>query len=112
MPEPQLICTVKAVIASPMPSRKRGDAGRVHLIGDHIDAAENDLVERVRREWLAQQQRTAALDGEIDRSEWTDAARLEKRRTAAVDDVDGAIVHSAAAGRGRFWAGDGVSPCT
>jgi len=38
---------------------------------------------------LAQQQRPPALDGEIDRREWTWlAARLEKRRAAAINDVD------------------------
>jgi hypothetical protein len=38
---------------------------------------------------LAQQQWAPALDGEIDRRERTRlAARLEKRRAAAIDDVD------------------------
>jgi hypothetical protein len=38
---------------------------------------------------LAQQQRASALDGKIDRRKWARlAARLEKRRAAAIDDVD------------------------
>jgi len=80
---------------------QRGDAGRVHLVGDHIDAAEDDLIEGVRRERLAQQQRPAALHGEIDWREWAwFAARLDERRAAAVDDIDRAPLYSAAAGRG------------
>ena len=79
---------------------QRGDARRVHLVGDHVDAAEDDLVERVRRERLAQQQRPAALHREIDRRERAGlAARLDERRAAAVDDVDRAPRYSAAAGR-------------
>ena len=34
---------------------QRGDAGGVHFIGNDVDAAENDLIEGVRRERLAQQ---------------------------------------------------------
>jgi hypothetical protein len=38
---------------------------------------------------LAQQQRPAALNSEIDWGEWTRfAARFEKRRAAAIDDID------------------------
>ncbi len=31
---------------------QRGDAGRVHLVGDDIDTAEDDLIERGGREGL------------------------------------------------------------
>ena len=48
---------------------QRRDARGVHLVGDHVDAAENDLVEGIGRERLAQQQRPPALHGEIDRRE-------------------------------------------
>ena len=76
---------------------ERGDARRVHLVGDDVDAAEDHLVEGVRRERLAQQQRPAALHGEIDRRERPRlAARLDERRAAAVDDVDRAAPYSAA----------------
>ena len=68
---------------------QRGDARRVHLVGDDVDAAEDDLVERIRRERLAQQQRPAALHRQVDRRERAGlAARLDERRAAAVDDVD------------------------
>ena len=60
---------------------QRRDPRRIHLVGQHVDAAEDDLVERVGRERLAQQQRPAAGDGEIDRRErsWR-GARLDERR--------------------------------
>ena len=45
MPEPQLICTVKATIGLAHAEPKRGDTRRIHLVGDDIDAAEDDLVE-------------------------------------------------------------------
>ena len=65
------------------------DARRVHLVGDDIDAAEDDLVERVGRKGLPRQQRPAALHGEIDRRERPGTgARLQERRPAAVDDKD------------------------
>ena len=65
------------------------DARRVHLVGNHIDAAEDDLVEGGGRERLPGQQRPAALHGEIDRREGTGPrARLQERRPAAVDDID------------------------
>ena len=65
---------------------QRGDAGRVHLVGDDVDAAENDLIERVGRKRLPGQQRPAALHGEIDRRERPGtAARFQERRPAAVD---------------------------
>ena len=44
MPEPQLICTtVKAVIASPMPSRSEATRAGFDLVGDDVDAAEDEL---------------------------------------------------------------------
>ena len=101
MPEPQLICTVKAGHRLAHAEPQCSNAGRVHLIGNDVDAAENDLVERVGREGLAQQQRSPALDGKIDGRKWADAARLEERRAASVNNVDGPVVHSAAVGRGR-----------
>ncbi|MGD0152131.1 MAG: hypothetical protein ABSB77_26455, partial [Xanthobacteraceae bacterium] len=39
------------------------------LVGDDIDAAEDHLVEGIRLKRLAQQQRPAALHGEVDRRE-------------------------------------------
>ena len=88
---------------------ERGDAGRVHFVGDDIDAAEDHLVEGVRREWLAQQQRPAALHGEIDRRERARlAARLDEWRAAAVDDIDRTVRYSAASEvvpGGGGWAG-------
>ena len=83
-----MIATVKATMRLAHAEPQRGDARRVHLVGDDIDDAENDLIERIRRERLAQQQRPAALHGEIDRRERADAARLQKRRAGAVDDID------------------------
>ena len=55
-----MICTVNAGhrIAHAEPQRR--DARRVHLVGDDVDAAEDDLVEGVGRERLAQQQRPSA----------------------------------------------------
>ena len=80
---------------------QRGDARRIHLVGDDIDAAEDHLIESVRRERLTQQQRPAALHREIDRRERTGlAARLDERRAAAVDDIDRAVLYSAAAAGG------------
>ena len=68
---------------------QRCDAGRIHLVGDDVDAAEDDLIERVGRERLPRQQRPAALHGEIDRRERPGAAaRFQERRSAAVDDID------------------------
>ena len=68
---------------------QRGDAGRVHLVGDDVDAAEDDLIERDGRERLPGQQRPTALHGEIDRGERTGpAARFQERRPAAVDDIN------------------------
>src|SRR5262249_29487154 len=78
---------------------KRGDARRVHLIGDHVDAAEDQLVEGIGRKRLAQEQRPPTLDGKIDRRERTGTTtRLEKRRAGAVDDVDGSHQLALAAG--------------
>src|SRR5262249_37089127 len=83
---------------------KRGDARRVHLVGDDVDAAENDLVEGIGGKRLAQQQRAAALDCEIDRCERTDATRREERRAGAIDDVDRAAYSAA------WWTGDRMPP--
>src|ERR1700722_18112524 len=95
-----------------MPQPQRRDAGRIHLVGDDVDAAENDLIEGVRRERLAQQQRPAALHREIDRRERArPAPRLEKRSAAAVDDVDRPRLYSAALDWIGVGAGDDTSPC-
>jgi hypothetical protein len=68
---------------------KRRDARRIHLVGNDVDAAEDDRIERVGRERLPCQQRPPALHGEIDRREWAGpAARFQERRAAAVDDID------------------------
>ena len=80
---------------------QRGDARRVHLVGDHIDAAEDDLVESIRRKRLAQQQRAAAGNRKIDRRKRArPAARPNERRAAAIDDID----RDARLFRGR-WSG-------
>lgn len=66
---------------------ERGDTGRVHLVGDHVDAAEDDLIEAVGRKRLARQERPSALHGQIDRRERPRSRpRLQKRRATAVDD--------------------------
>ena len=78
---------------------QRGDARRIHLVGDDIDAAEDHLIEGVRCEWLTQQQWPAALHSEIDRRERARlAAGLDEGRAAAVDDIDRAAYSAAAAG--------------
>src|SRR6516225_1432250 len=88
---------------------QRRDARRVHLVGDDVDAAEDDLVEGVGGKRLAQQQRPPAGDGEIDRREGPrPPARADERRAAAVDDVNRAGRYSAAVGRGDV--GDDTSP--
>jgi hypothetical protein len=80
-----LHCEGDHVLAHAEPERR--DAGRVHLVRDHVDAAEDDLIEIIRRKRLARQQRPAALHGEVDRRERPrPRARFEKRRPAAVDD--------------------------
>jgi hypothetical protein len=76
---------------------KRGDACRIHFVGDDIDAAEYHLIKGVRRERLPQQQWPAALDGEVDRCERArPTARLDERRAAAIDNIDWTVVYSAA----------------
>ena len=88
---------------------QRRDARGVRFVREHDDAAEDDLVECIRRERLAQQQRLAAGDGEIDRRERPrPPARADERRAAAVDDVDRASRYAAAVTRSSI--GDGNSP--
>jgi hypothetical protein len=88
---------------------QRGDARGIHLVGDDVDAAEDDLVEGVGGKRLAQQQRPSAFDGEIDRRERPrPPARADERRAAAVDDVDRARCYSAAVARNSGC--DDVSP--
>src|SRR6516165_2840899 len=88
---------------------KRGDARGIHLVGDDVDAAEDDLVEGVGGKRLAQQQRPPAGDGEIDRRERArPPARADERRAAAVDDVNRAPCYAAAVGGGDV--GDETSP--
>ena len=88
---------------------QRRDARGVRFVREHDDAAEDDLVEGIRRERLAQKERLAAGDGEIDRREWArPPARADERRAAAVNDVDRASRHSAAVTRSII--GDGGSP--
>src|SRR5262249_5907262 len=90
---------------------QRRDAGRVHLVGDHVDAAEDHLVEGVGGKRLAQQQRPAALDRKVDRREGAGpSACLEERRAAAVDDEDRPRRHSAAFDWNEGVVGDGTSP--
>ncbi len=101
----------------PHAEAERRDPRRVHLVGDDIDAAEDHLVEGVGRKRLAQQQRPAALHGEIDRRERARlAARLDERRAAAVDDVDRAVPYSAASdvvlGGGRAGTSSGAGNST
>jgi len=61
MPEPQLICTVKATIFFAHAEPQRGDAVPGSLVGNDVDAAENDLVESRGRKGLPRQERPAAL---------------------------------------------------
>ena len=90
---------------------QRRDARRVHLVGKHVDAAEDDLVEGVGLERLAQQQRPPAGDREVDRRERSrPPARANERRAAAVDDVNRTGRYSAAVGRVMMC--DGASPMT
>ncbi len=87
---------------------QRRDARRIHLVGDDVDATKDHLIEGVRRERLAQQQRPPALHRKIDRRERPGlAARLDERRAAAVDDVDRTARYSAACGGGRACTGSG-----
>ena len=66
------------------------DTRRVHLVCDHVDASEHHPVEGVRREGLAHEQRSAALNGKIDRREGPGlAARPQKGGARSVHDVDG-----------------------
>ena len=68
---------------------QRGDPRRVHLVSDDVDAAEDDLIKRIRRERLACQQGPPALNGKIDRRERARPdPRLEEGRPASIDDVD------------------------
>jgi hypothetical protein len=68
---------------------KRRDAGRVHLVGDDVDAAEDHRVEGLRREGLAREKRPAALHGEIDRRERPRFSPCaQERRARAIDDID------------------------
>ncbi len=89
---------------------QRGDPRRVHLVGDDVDATEDHLVERIRRERLAQQQWPAAGDGEVDRRERTrPPARPDERGAGAVDDIDRSGGRYSAA-LGRLIACDSTSP--
>ena len=87
MPEPQLICTVKATIFSPMPSRNA--ATRAGFISSAMTLTQPKITwsKAVGRKRLPRQQRPAALHGEIDRGERPGAAaRFQERRPAAVND--------------------------
>jgi hypothetical protein len=85
---------------------QRGDARGIGFVGEHDDAAEDDLVESVGGKRLAQEQRPSAGDGEIDRRERARAsARADERRAAAVDDVDRAAYPVGCD------VGDDMSPC-
>ena len=88
---------------------KRSDTRRIHFVSNDVDTAKNDLVEGVGREWLTQQQRTAALHGKINRRErsWF-AARLDERCATAVNDINRTPCYSAAG----LWAFacDGTPP--
>src|SRR6516164_398299 len=84
-------------------------ARRVHLLGGHADAAEDDLVEGIRWKRLAQQQRTPTGNRKINRRERTrPAARPDEGSAAAVNNEDRTRCYSAAVGRGI--ACDGMSP--
>ena len=101
MPEPQLICTVNAVIASPMP--RRSAATRAGFISSAITLTQPRMTSSNASagKRLAQQQRPPAGDREIDRRERArPPARAQERRAAAVDDVNRAGRYCAAVGRG------------
>ena len=66
-----------------------GDPRRIDLVRRWRDAAEDDFVQILRREGLAQQEGAAGGDREVDRRKgpWT-ATRLQEGRAAAVDYID------------------------
>src|SRR6185436_16208817 len=69
---------------------QRGDAADVHLVHRWRRAAEDHLVELVRRERLPYQEGAASLRRQITGGERSGSvARLEEWRASAVDDVDG-----------------------
>lgn len=68
---------------------QRRDTRRIHLVRDHVHAAENDLIERVWFKGLPRQQRPAALHGEINRGEGPGATLcFQERRPRAVDNIN------------------------
>jgi hypothetical protein len=84
---------------------QRGDARGIGFVGEHDDAAEDDLVEGVGGKRLAKEQRPPAGHREIDRRERAGpSARADERRAAAVDDVDRAAYSAGCC------VGDDVSP--
>ena len=89
MPEPQLICTVNAVIASPMPSRSA--ATRAGFISSAMTLTQPRMTwskASGANGWRSSSGRPHC-DGKIDRRERArPPARLDERRAAAVDDVD------------------------
>src|SRR5271166_5851326 len=78
---------------------QRRHARWIHLLGGHADAAENDLVESIRGEWLAQQQRPPAGHREIHRRERARTpTRPDEGRAAAIHNKDRPCCYSAAVG--------------
>src|ERR671924_496679 len=74
-------------VAAAEPERR--DPPGVDLVGDRAGAAEDHLVERVRREGLAHQQRPPGPDGEVDRRERPGLiAHLDERGAGAVYDIN------------------------
>src|SRR6185503_15237237 len=68
---------------------QRGDAADVHFVDRRRGAAEDHLVEVLRRELLAHEERASRLSREIRGGEGAGPVlRLEERRARAVDDVD------------------------
>src|SRR6185312_1328077 len=85
------------------------NASRIHLVGNDVDAAEDNLIEGVGRERLAQQQWAATLHRQIDRRERPRfTACLDERRPAAIDDIDRSRGYCAAGL--RAFACDDTSP--
>ena len=66
IPEPQLICMVKATICFAQTQPQGGDAGRVHFVRDDVDAAQDDQIERRAVKRLPRQQGPPALHRQID----------------------------------------------
>jgi hypothetical protein len=100
IPEAQLRITVQPGTFWPQPMRNAATRPMLTFVHRWRGAAEDHLVELVRRELLAHQQRAPGLRGEVARRERAGTVlRFQERRARAVDDVNGRTerVHAALA---------------